>query len=38
MRRLFDSLYGSLPAEFESRLGLDESARRLSVDETFRLF
>jgi hypothetical protein len=31
MRWLFDFLYGSVPAEFESRFGLDESARKLSA-------
>jgi hypothetical protein len=30
MRWLFDFLYGSVPAEFESRFELDESVRRLS--------
>jgi hypothetical protein len=31
MRGLFDFLWGSVPAEFESRFGLDESVRRLSA-------
>jgi hypothetical protein len=31
MRWLFDFLYGSVPAEFESRFGLDESVRKLST-------
>jgi hypothetical protein len=30
MRGLFDFLWGSVPAEFQSRFGLDESVRRLS--------
>jgi hypothetical protein len=31
MRGLFDFIWGSVPAEFESRFGLDESVRKLSV-------
>jgi len=31
VRWLFDFLYGSVPAEFESRFGLEESVRRLSI-------
>lgn len=31
MRWLFDFLFGSVPAEFESSFGLDESVRRLSA-------
>jgi hypothetical protein len=30
MRWLFDFLWGSIPAEFESRFGMEESVRKLS--------
>ena len=31
MRGLFDFLWGSVPAEFQSRFGMEESVRRLSA-------